>query len=748
MVSKGRSMYKDKRVMQTAGKPIERLVVILHGDMQNLEDLAERWRGNIPDAVFALPTADVAAPGDEMPTWFLGTSLHHKVTLKDASTRLSAYIHAMKTEYGLQNKQIILVGHGKGATLALYHGLREKDPVCALVAFGGDIEGFVDLKAEIESRPPVMLVHGEMDPSTPIIKALQNYISLENAGVPTNTCFRPQLGQQIDHVGSDAAMFFLQGVYAQIRRTYPARQPETSRIAQGIKLVIWDLDETLWDGTLDDNEDLRLKPFRADAIRRLNQNGIVSAICSKNDLSAARKALETFGLWDEFVFPRISFTPKGEVLKSLIADMQLKPANCVFIDDNKVNIAEARSALPDLHTLDATAEACDVFLQSLLDTHAHVTKSRVEEYRSLQARVTESQQFVGAREGFLESCDIHVSIAWKADLIDFAPRIEELINRTNQLNFLKTRVEHGKMVDFLSESSRRQCMAVFAWDKFGYHGLIGFIAIDMQTKALLHMAFSCRIMHMGIENFLLERVLKMFPDLTSPVPLDVTPYKPEWLKEEVFSDPQIRDFIMVGENMGSVAADSAKLRIMANCHSGTWAHFAGLRDLCEIDNFPRSFIMPDVLSKEYLADTFAPALVYQYGTDIFDTKWPAEARNQIDGQLYENCVREFCEFIKRTERQLLIAGLPRGMTADLLYFDISLARVEKFIEIWERAASDFDCVKLIDVDSLVGLQGMVDINHYSVESSQKIAQAIAVWFNALPSSLFDDDRLHCKPRAA
>ena len=79
-----------------------------------------------------------------------------------------------------------------------------------------------------------------------------------------------------------------------------------------IKLVIWDLDETLWQGTLAEGDTPMLFPRRAEIIRLLNQRGVVNAICSKNDPAQARATLEGMGLWEEFVFPHIAFSPKGD----------------------------------------------------------------------------------------------------------------------------------------------------------------------------------------------------------------------------------------------------------------------------------------------------------------------------------------------------------------------------------------------------------------------------------------------------
>tara|TARA_B110001452_G_scaffold259846_1_gene256682 strand:- start:1152 stop:1451 length:300 start_codon:yes stop_codon:yes gene_type:complete len=91
-----------------------------------------------------------------------------------------------------------------------------------------------------------------------------------------------------------------------------------------VKLIIWDLDDTLWEGTLAEGDTLHLSEFRAEVIRSLNTHGVVNAICSKNNFEMAEERLNQLGLWDEFVFPKISFSPKGPIVKQILEEMHLR----------------------------------------------------------------------------------------------------------------------------------------------------------------------------------------------------------------------------------------------------------------------------------------------------------------------------------------------------------------------------------------------------------------------------------------
>lgn len=95
-------------------------------------------------------------------------------------------------------------------------------------------------------------------------------------------------------------------------------------IKDKIKVVIWDLDDTLWKGTLAEGDDVQLLENRVAIIKELNKRGIVNAICSKNDPDKAKSKLEEFKIWDLFVFPTIEFMPKGEMIKNLLSAMPWK----------------------------------------------------------------------------------------------------------------------------------------------------------------------------------------------------------------------------------------------------------------------------------------------------------------------------------------------------------------------------------------------------------------------------------------
>ena len=117
-----------------------------------------------------------------------------------------------------------------------------------------------------------------------------------------------------------------------------------------IKLIIWDLDETFWSGTLSEG-DVALPEKHRDLLRLTTETGIVNSICSKNDDAITRAKLTELGVMDYFVFPSINWKPKGSRIKHLIEEMQLRAPNVLFLDDNHLNIAEAEFFSPEIRTV-------------------------------------------------------------------------------------------------------------------------------------------------------------------------------------------------------------------------------------------------------------------------------------------------------------------------------------------------------------------------------------------------------------
>lgn len=284
---------------------------------------------------------------------------------------------------------------------------------------------------------------------------------------------------------------------------------------ENVRLVIWDLDETFWKGTVTEGGHTYDKAAH-DTVIELARRGIMSSICSKNDMATVQAILEKEGIWDYFIFPSVNWEPKGARIKQLIEDVQLRPETVLFIDDNHLNLKEASHYVPGLQV--AAETIVPTLLTDPLLTGKDDSKlSRLAQYKVMETRKADLARFeTGASEGgsnteFLRESGIKIRI--EHDVEKHLDRVIELINRTNQLNFTKNRLPEDM------EKARRQLEKRIARfdvqvglievsDKYGDYGFCGYFQVRTRrdTVDLEHFCFSCRILNMGVEAWTYQRL--------------------------------------------------------------------------------------------------------------------------------------------------------------------------------------------------------------------------------------------------
>ena len=289
-----------------------------------------------------------------------------------------------------------------------------------------------------------------------------------------------------------------------------------------VKLIIWDLDNTLWNGTLseggiDDN------PLNYEFVKRLTDHGIINAICSKNDEAPVYKELDRIGLSDYFVFNSINWEAKGNRIATIIKNMNLRPVNVLFLDDDKKNLEEVKSISPDIMVSlpDVIPQLYNQLDDSFKDDSEH---KRLKQYKVLEEKNAASEKF-GNNEEFLASCDIKVCV--KNNCIEQFDRILELINRTNQLNYTKKRLTADDLKLLLDDKSK-QSAYVLCKDKFGDYGLVGFYTL--KDNVFEHFLFSCRTLGMGVEDFIYNYLGRPCLDIQGYVVNDLSGNSPTWIE--------------------------------------------------------------------------------------------------------------------------------------------------------------------------------------------------------------------------
>ncbi len=308
-----------------------------------------------------------------------------------------------------------------------------------------------------------------------------------------------------------------------------SEDPVTGGLARPVKLVIWDLDDTLWAGTLSEGP-VTIEPSRIELVRTLNRRGIVNSVCSKNDREQARVELDRIGLWDELVFARIDWSPKGGRVAQIVADAQLRAEEVLFLDDLPLNREEVRHAVPGIQV--AGPEIIDGLLsRPQLAGKDDAGLTRLEQYRVLERKVVDRVAGSASNQEFLRSCDIRIGVFTDAEAE--ADRLFELVNRTNQLNFTKRRPGRSAF-DALLADTRRVSGYVKVRDRYGDYGICGFYSLTPDGSELSDFLFSCRILNMGVEAWLYEYLGRPSLAVVGEVaaPLESAGPRSEWITRD------------------------------------------------------------------------------------------------------------------------------------------------------------------------------------------------------------------------
>jgi FkbH-like protein len=275
-----------------------------------------------------------------------------------------------------------------------------------------------------------------------------------------------------------------------------------------VKCLVWDLDNTLWSGTLLEGDDVRLRDGVRDIIHALDTRGILHSIASRNHAESALARLRELGLEEYFLYPQINWGSKAASIRAIAESLNIAVDSICFIDDQAFERAEVEAALPQVLCLDHF-QLPHLLQMPELNPETITAESRMRRqlYLGEMRRKQTEEAFTGPQEEFLASLGMVFTIA-PARAEDLA-RAEELTNRTNQLN-TTGRTFSRKELEDLRCSDRHLLLMSELTDKFGSYGKIGLALVEcgpeIWTIKLLLM--SCRVMNRGVGTIMLNRILR------------------------------------------------------------------------------------------------------------------------------------------------------------------------------------------------------------------------------------------------
>ncbi len=167
-------------------------VVFLHGYGANGADLlglADPVAEHLPDTVFVAPDAPENCAGSPFGyqwfpiPWIDGSSEEESSRgMQQAVEDLNAFLDALMVDEDLLPEQVCLFGFSQGTMMSLHVAPRREDPVAGIVAFSGRLLEPELLADEVQSRMPILLVHGDQDDVVPVQSLPQAAEAFQNAG--------------------------------------------------------------------------------------------------------------------------------------------------------------------------------------------------------------------------------------------------------------------------------------------------------------------------------------------------------------------------------------------------------------------------------------------------------------------------------------------------------------------------------------------------------------------------------------
>jgi FkbH-like protein len=290
------------------------------------------------------------------------------------------------------------------------------------------------------------------------------------------------------------------------------------------KLIILDLDNTLWGGVVGDLgiEGINLgghnfigeafKEFQ-EILLSLSNRGIQLAIVSKNDESVGLDVIDNhnemllkrknFSCW------RINWEDKASNIKSLLKELNLGASSAIFIDDSPVERDWVRISLPEVLVPDWPSDPTHyVTALSKLNCFEVSSLSKEDRYRTKMYVTDRERREIKENAESIEDWLLSLKTKAKIHLLDKnnINRVSQLFNKTNQLNLQTRRLSQDEILSWMNNKKNNKRMYIIeVKDRLGDLGLVGIVSLELVNSKINIVDFilSCRVMGRKIEQLMI-----------------------------------------------------------------------------------------------------------------------------------------------------------------------------------------------------------------------------------------------------
>jgi FkbH-like protein len=274
------------------------------------------------------------------------------------------------------------------------------------------------------------------------------------------------------------------------------------------KVVVADLDNTLWDGVIGEGHGVQHLHDRQAVLKRLKEKGVVLAINSKNDAANVKWDGATLTA-EDFVCAAISWQPKVQGMRRIQDMLNLKMKDYVFVDDRQDERELMANTYPEVCCMDATDPATWRRLalwQALLEDDSEMDRTLMYQQRELRKAVVRDEVASEAERAAMFS-SLGLTLLISRPSASELKRVAELINRTNQFNLEGFRTTARDAAAWHNSPDHILIVGDTA-DRFGPMGVTCVAAAVVEGVDMRIIAFvlSCRVFGYGIETSVMNQL--------------------------------------------------------------------------------------------------------------------------------------------------------------------------------------------------------------------------------------------------
>jgi methoxymalonate biosynthesis protein len=270
-----------------------------------------------------------------------------------------------------------------------------------------------------------------------------------------------------------------------------------------LKLVIWDLDETILTGILEEGDD-EINSVASKVMQQLDERGILQALATQNPLAVISPAIERFGWSSLFVQVEADLGAKARKIRRILDVLGISPLDAVFVDEDPFERGSISAQISDITAW--SIAGLEAYLDGVTAVATEEARRRPRMYHEQQVR-TRDEEATSDYTEFLYSCHIHIII--RPYVSEDALRSEELLTRTHRMNLGVLPVDEA--IARLNRPDEHHVIVAEMNDIYGDMGRCGIIHLspDENGGAMIEsLAISCRTRARGLSLAMLVGLLR------------------------------------------------------------------------------------------------------------------------------------------------------------------------------------------------------------------------------------------------